>query len=122
MSSVKKNTLPEGWEEKRFEEIIESHIIGLVRNVKQQSLDFSYEYVKMNNITNDNYFTFDNITCVEANEKEVNKFELNNGDFLFNTRNSFELVGKSCIYDSDKKGVLYNNNLMRVRFMNMINS
>ena len=42
MSSVKKNTLPEGWEEKRFEEIIESHIIGLVvaKRMSFISIDF----------------------------------------------------------------------------------
>lgn len=111
----------DGWEEKKLVDLKESNIIGLVRNAKQQSLDFSFEYVKMNNVTNDNRFTFNNITRVEANEKEVEKFKLVKGDFLFNTRNSFELVGKSCIYDSDKENVLYNNNLMRLRFKNGIN-
>ena len=111
----------DGWEEKKLVDLKESNIIGLVRNAKQQSIDFSFEYVKMNNVTNDNRFTFNNITCVEANEKEVQKFKLVKGDFLFNTRNSFELVGKSCIYDSDKENVLYNNNLMRIRFKNGIN-
>ena len=111
----------DGWEEKKLVDLKESNIIGLVRNAKQQSIDFSFEYVKMNNVTNDNRFTFNNITSVEANEKEVQKFKLAKGDFLFNTRNSFELVGKSCIYDSDKENVLYNNNLMRIRFKNGIN-
>ena len=111
----------DGWEEKKLVDLKESNIIGLVRNAKQQSIDFSFEYVKMNNVTNDNRFTFNNITCVEANEKELQKFKLAKGDFLFNTRNSFELVGKSCIYDSDKENVLYNNNLMRIRFKNGIN-
>jgi type I restriction enzyme S subunit len=53
----------------------------------------------------------------------VRKFSLKDGDFLFNTRNSHELVGKSCIYESDSNdAVMYNNNIMRVRFQRGIDS
>jgi type I restriction enzyme, S subunit len=112
----------DGWEEKIFDDLKESNSLGLVRSVKQQSLDYSYDYVKMNNVTNDNKFTFQNITRVNADEKEVQKYKLKKGDFLFNTRNSFELVGKSCVFNDEKNNVLFNNNLMRVRFKNDINS
>jgi type I restriction enzyme S subunit len=71
----------------------------------------------MNNITRDNRFDFSSFTNVNANADEVAKFSLRSGDFLFNTRNSYELVGKSCIYGSDSdEVVLFNNNIMRVRF------
>jgi len=41
---------------------------------------------------------------------------------LFNTRNSYELVGKTCIFGGDKeKHILFNNNIMRVRFIKTIN-
>jgi len=107
----------EGWEEKPFEELIESNVIGLTKNSREQGEDKAYPYVKMNNITRDNHFDFSSFTCVEATDEEVSKFSLRDGDFLFNTRNSYELVGKSCIYESDSDApVLFNNNIMRVRF------
>jgi len=106
-----------GWVEKPFDDLIESNVIGLTKSSREQGDDKAWPYVKMNNITRDNRFDFSNFTSVDATDEEVRKFALENGDFLFNTRNSFELVGKSCIYESDLDGVvLFNNNIMRVRF------
>lgn len=103
--------------DKPFEALIESNVIGLIKNSREQGDDKAWPYLKMNNITRDNRFDFSSFTCVDATAEEVNKFTLENGDFLFNTRNSHELVGKSCIYESDSNdAVLYNNNIMRVRF------
>jgi type I restriction enzyme, S subunit len=106
-----------GWLERPFEDLIESNVIGLTKNSREQGEDKAWPYVKMNNITRDNRFDFSSFTCVDATNEEVSKFSLRNGDFLFNTRNSYELVGKSCIYESDSnETVLFNNNIMRVRF------
>ena len=113
----------EGWVEKTFEELIESNIIGLTKSSREQGDDKSWPYVKMNNITRDNRFDFSSFTTIDATEDEVRKFQLKNGDFLFNTRNSFELVGKSCIYETDShEVVLFNNNIMRVRFVASIDA
>ena len=114
--------LEEKYNKEKFDEIKTSNVIGLVRSVKEQSPSLQYQYVKMNNITNNNRFTFDNIINVDATDEEVRKFNLEKGDFLFNTRNSAELVGKSCIFDYDMKNILYNNNIMRVRFRDDISS
>jgi len=106
-----------GWEQKRFEDLIESNVIGLTKSSREQAEDKALPYVKMNNITRDNRFDFSMFTCVDATDEEVRKFSLCAGDFLFNTRNSYELVGKSCIYESDSDDVvLFNNNIMRIRF------
>ncbi|MDX3959989.1 restriction endonuclease subunit S [Aliarcobacter skirrowii] len=114
--------LEEKYNKEKFDGIKTSNVIGLVRSVKEQSPSLQYQYVKMNNITNNNRFTFDNIINVDATDEEVRKFNLEKGDFLFNTRNSAELVGKSCIFDYDMKNILYNNNIMRVRFRDDISS
>lgn len=112
-----------GWVEKTFEELIESNVIGLTKSSREQGDDKSWPYVKMNNITRDNRFDFSSFTSIDATDDEVRKFQLKNGDFLFNTRNSFELVGKSCIYETDShEVVLFNNNIMRVRFVASIDA
>src|SRR5205085_1651951 len=49
---------------------------------------------------------------------DVAAFSLQDGDFLFNTRNSRELVGKTCVYHAlGSDVVLYNNNILRAKFI-----
>ena len=107
----------EDWEIKKLGEVIATSQIGLVRNSEEQSPEFSYRYFKMNNIRNDNGLNENSFTFVEATKEDVEKYCLKNRDFLFNTRNSYELVGKTCLYQSDyKEPTLFNNNILRVTF------
>jgi type I restriction enzyme S subunit len=77
----------------------------------------------MNNINNSGGTDFSKITRVDASDADVLKYSLKYGDFLFNTRNSFELVGKSCYYNSiDGHVMLFNNNIMRITFVHDINT
>jgi type I restriction enzyme S subunit len=77
----------------------------------------------MNNITPDNRFDFSSYVKVDATAPEAERFSLHDGDFLFNTRNSHELVGKVCIYEArSDEMVVFNNNIMRVRFRSGIDS
>jgi type I restriction enzyme, S subunit len=112
----------EEWEEKCLEEIIESNITGLTKNSSEQRLEYKYKYVKMNNITRDNRFDLSKYACVNATKEECSKYRLSEGDFLFNTRNSYELVGKTCLFEfNSNEIILYNNNIMRIRFIKNIN-
>lgn len=107
----------EDWEIKKLGEVIATSQIGLVRNSEEQSPEFSCRYFKMNNIRNDNGLNENSFTFIEATKEDVEKYCLKNGDFLFNTRNSYELVGKTCLYQSDyKEPTLFNNNILRVTF------
>ncbi|MBS6508639.1 MAG: restriction endonuclease subunit S [Paraclostridium bifermentans] len=114
--------VPENWCWVRFENLINDTKLGLVRSLKQQSTDYTYNYLKMNNITNSGEIYLNNLVNVEADEKEVDIYSLKKGDFLFNTRNSRELVGKNTVITEEFKDVmLYNNNIMRIRFNEIIN-
>ncbi|WP_262890193.1 restriction endonuclease subunit S [Winogradskyella ludwigii] len=105
------------WEEKIFDELKEDNLIGLVRNTKQQSFEFEFDYLKMNNITNDGNLNLLSMVKVNASKDELEKYALQKRDFLFNTRNSVELVGKTAVYDIESaKPMLFNNNIMRSRF------
>lgn len=55
-----------------------------------------------------------------ASSKELQEYQLHRGDLLFNTRNSHDLVGKSTIFQSDEPNVLYNNNILRMRFQDEV--
>lgn len=113
----------EGWEEKRFEEFVVSNVVGLTRGKIEQGYNKMYPYFKMNNISNKNTLCWDDLIYVDADSDEVKKYTLQEGDFLFNTRNSKEWVGKSTVYrNATHKIMLYNNNIMRIRFLPIINS
>ena len=111
-----------GWENRRLGEIVNSNMIGLTRSGSEQDASYEYLYFKMNNIGNEGGVDWSKTTRVNACAQEVEKYTLKEGDFLFNTRNSFELVGKTCIYPHiDGEVCLFNNNIMRIDFKKEIN-
>jgi len=110
---------PQGWIYARFADLAFSYKVGLDRGKSQQGLEKEFRYFKMNNILNEGGMQLEDITRVDATINEVNEYELCNGDFLFNTRNSKELVGKTCVFFSkNESSVLYNNNILRAKFAN----
>ena len=56
----------------------------------------------------------DKLVGIEASSSEIAKYSVAQGDLLFNTRNTKELVGKSAVYYGPE-GVVINNNVMRIR-------
>ena len=108
-------TNPLGWEETPFGDIATDTQLGLVRSSKEFGWYFGIPYVRMDAVTGDGYFLPDKVQSTHADDDEVEVFALRPGDFLFNTRNSKELVGKVCVFPGPE-GWLFNNNLMRVRF------
>lgn len=110
------------WEDEvSFGSLIYESSVGLVRASSEQYEDSvgRHQYVKMNNIDNFWGYNNDNLKYVDASKEEVTKYRLEKGDWLFNTRNSIELVGKSCVWRGEE-GLLYNNNILRVRFNNTV--
>ena len=111
----------EGWDEKTLNSIVKSNEVGIVRGLKEQDISYEYPYIKMGNITQFNKLDLTDIVFINATAEEVKKYQLIKGDFLFNTRNSKELVGKSCLFNEEGL-YLYNNNILRIRFNNGIDS
>lgn len=92
-------------------------MIGLDRGRAQQSADpaTGVPYIKMNNVTMDGRVHCDELVFVPASREEATRFSVQDGDILFNTRNSKELVGKVGLVRNPPAGAIYNNNLMRIR-------
>lgn len=114
--------IPSNWSWVRFNDIANIVGTGMIRSGQEQYDEADYYYFKMNNIEN---FTgkcdFSNMTMVNASDDEYGKYKLEEGDFLFNTRNSAELVGKTAVVHnlpSDK--ILLNNNILKVLFFGNI--
>lgn len=111
-------TLPSNWEWERFVNLTVNTQVGLDRGKAEQSDNFEYIYFRMNNINNNGGFNWDNLARVNLSETEIEKYRLYEGDFLFNTRNSQDLVGKTCVIrDIPEEVVVYNNNIMRANML-----
>ena len=108
-------TAPEQFEVVSFEKIVSETQLGLVRGANEMGDDLPYPYVRMDAILGDGSLDLRKIRMVDATDKEVRSYSLAKDDFLFNTRNSRELVGKTALFDGEGT-YLYNNNIMRVRF------
>ena len=109
--------LPEGWAIETIGNLILSSNTGLVRGAKDQSIDKEFSYFKMNNLSTKGKFELTNLVKVDATNEELSKYSLQAGDFIFNTRNSVELVGKCGVLEHDpSEPVIFNNNLLRITF------
>ena len=104
------------WPMVEIGEIVDNILIGLVRNKAEQDPGFYYPYIKMNNITSSGTLVFEDMTYVDATPEEFSRYVLRNGDFIYNTRNSPELVGKSAVFRGKNVVYLFNNNILRIRF------
>ncbi len=109
---------PDQWESHQFGNMFLTARTGLDRRSAAQGDDRAHPYLKMNNMTSDGRMLLNGVTRVDASEEEAEKYSLEDGDFLFNTRNSVELVGKTCVFKSKglEEPFLFNNNILRVRF------
>jgi type I restriction enzyme S subunit len=107
----------EGWTWTTFSALPIEARVGLDRGKAQQGYNLKFGYFKMNNITNYGGMDLTSLSRIDASKEEVQNFRLRNGDFLFNTRNSRELVGKTCVFkDFNSDIILYNNNILCAKF------
>ena len=109
--------------ETTLEEIKKDSLIGLVRaSGLQNNIGEGTAYLKMDKIDMIGNINIEGLVYVETNEDEIEKYSLKTGDILLNTRNSYELVGKTGVIRNIKETVVFNNNIMRIRVKNGFDS
>jgi len=106
-------SIPEDWKVKILKDIvIESRLGGNYTNIESKTKKY---LIKMGNIGRGKIL-LEGLNYIDESE-EINKDDLlKEGDLLFNTRNSLELVGKVAVWRNELKEAYYNSNLMRLRF------
>jgi type I restriction enzyme S subunit len=124
LAAATSGRLTDGWRQgagyqttcHRFSNLVAEALVGLVRSSEDQSaLSASrVPYLKMNNISENWGYSLEGVVGVRCSGDEFARYSLLPGDWLFNTRNSVELVGKSCVWQG--KPVVFNNNILRIRF------
>jgi len=102
------------WPMRTLGDLIADSRLGLVRPASAQGSELAHAYIKMDAISGDGTILPEKFTRVDASPAECATTSAHDGDMLFNTRNTRELVGKSGVHRG--RAALYNNNLMRLRF------
>lgn len=73
-------------------------------------------YLKMNNITRSGVFDLTDLAYIAADPAQRQQYGVREGDVLFNSKNSGDLIGKTAVADARVDGWLLNENIMRLRF------
>jgi type I restriction enzyme S subunit len=109
------------WKGFEFSDLVNESRTGLVRSAAEQHelQDGLVPYLKMDSIGESWGCNHEGLKAVRCEGAEKGIYELAYGDWLFNTRNSLELVGKSCVWEGPA-GVVFNNNILRVRFASKV--
>ncbi len=111
--------IPEEWRLETMKNIIVSTQLG-TNTLGKEGVINGIPMLKMGNLTIGG-FNFDKVEYIESEELEDNKeYILNNGDFLFNTRNTLELVGKSATWNNQLPVAIFNSNIMRIKYKSNI--
>lgn len=76
----------------------------------------------MNNITTRGATDLTDVTRVSVSDEESEKCALHSGDCLFNTRKSFEMGGKTAVWEEADELFIFNNNVMRIWFNEQVES
>ena len=87
--------LPAHWKVVRLGEVLTRIQYGLSKRGKKKG---SYPIIRMNNIQDGRIVAYP-LQYVNLNEEEFAKFRLEKQDILFNRTNSFELVGKTALFE-----------------------
>lgn len=116
--------IPSNWVWCRFGEVSNIKCTGLVRSGQEQFKQATYYYFKMQNIDNTNgKCNYNSMVMIDASPEEFEKYKLEENDFLFNTRNSIELVGKTAVvHNLPNVNTILNNNILKIGFFGEVNA
>ena len=105
--------IPKHWNIMKLSRVIKSSRLG--KNFKTISQNTGVPVMKMGNIGR-GYINLKNIEYLEDIAHLEEEDLLTKGDFIFNTRNSSDLVGKVSLWDGSLNNSTYNSNILKINF------
>jgi type I restriction enzyme S subunit len=104
--------LPDGWRWGRLGEVIAEAQSGFACGERDPN---GVIQLRMNNVNTRGNLVWDEFIRVPADQDTISKYQLINGDVVFNNTNSVELVGKSALFRGHDEPVVYSNHFTRLR-------
>ena len=108
------------WEEVKLENVVVKTQLGSTERTKENKDLNVVPLIKMGNLTWGGF----NFNKLETVPKSIvdESLALQVGDFLFNTRNTPELVGKSAVWKGQLAEATFDNNINRISFNPSVNT
>lgn len=115
-SSISDNSIiiPDNWKLYKWKDLILSYEQGLIRS-NLQLVNNGVFYFKMHNISSNGTCDYSKREFTTTTLEELEHYTLKNGDFLINVRNSYDLVGKTCVVSSLTEPTVYNHMLIKIK-------
>ena len=104
----------ESWEVKPLIETVEYIDYGLSKAIPKIPPPNGVRIVSTADITREGELLYWKIRKTEAPEKTIDRLTLNDGDLLFNWRNSPELIGKSTVYNEQQEPHIFASFILRI--------
>jgi len=114
------NHLPKGWVETDLDTVIERMSNGSSLKQHEQFFEGALPISRIETIA-DGTIDFNRVKYVEANESEIEKYELLDGDILFSHINSDKHLGKTAFFHNEDT-LLHGINLLLLRSSKVVNS
>jgi len=105
--------VPAHWDAPYLGALIETADLG--GNYESSESGDGIPLIKMGNLDR-GFIKTSKVEYLPAETDFSKSFILNRGDFLFNTRNSLDLVGKVAIWRNELPHAIYNSNILRISF------
>jgi type I restriction enzyme S subunit len=105
--------IPEEWLIIPFGEICQNTQLGTAKRGLEGEKKVAL--IKMGNLTFGGLDLSD-LEMVGYDGSELDQYKLERGDFLFNTRNTPDLVGKTAVWNGGTQEAVFDNNIMRIYF------
>lgn len=110
--------IPKEWACVSIGEIARSTTLGTANRGAESSA--KTKLIKMGNLNWGNTLSLTDVENISDRKVHENLF-LNDADLLFNTRNTPELVGKTCSWKGGGSSFTFDNNILRIRFSEGLN-
>jgi type I restriction enzyme S subunit len=107
------------WELRKLKEVVIENRLG--GNYENSESITGIPVIKMGNLGR-GAITTDKIYYLPKSKNYSSDDILKEGDLLFNTRNTMELVGKVALWRNELPFAIYNSNLMRIKVNNLFES
>ncbi|MDO9207335.1 MAG: restriction endonuclease subunit S [Sulfuricurvum sp.] len=112
--------LPNGWEWKIFDDVLVLIQNGISDTQNDDGVGYPISRIEtiQNETLDSNRIKYVNIN----DDSTIEKYRYDYGDLLFSHINSFEKVGKVCLYTNQIDNLLHGVNLLRMKFVNDLDS
>ena len=106
--------LPSGWQVAHLADVVDEIDYGLSKAIPKTPPPGGIKIVSTADITRNGDILYQKIRLTEAPERTISRLTLQDGDVLFNWRNSANLIGKTAIFRSQPAPHIFASFILRI--------